>query len=996
MRKILKYSFVLILNLLFATVCLAKNPPNYSLLATAKQQLTAEKNRNAFLEHKLNVLKQQPVLIDAGMVQRANLALSLAKADLEGIKLTLTAAQQTVVLTQDNITSLKNLSQTATLSNSSFQQETELQVQIQHQQDLLGLQQDRVTVLQKSQDMAEQTLTMTQDLLAQLQTSFQLQQQQQRQQELDKLASQLQTSQQQWLARLNQLNKQMQQVSQGSGASSTAYTQLEVQIFEAEERSNLSQIQLDLARLHNLFLDLSDTSASTVSISVLSNIDDQINTLTTQLSNTENLLQDKINLLQKRIKIITDGIKSQSLTADDVQDSLGLLGSLQISYQKQLADTTILDKQVAVYQTKLNQQLTRQLSSRQGLPGFNLHDWLFLGNKLIQIPSVMLQALINLAKTSVLSIANISLWQWIVWPMLLTGWILIGIKSHHYLTKAISHVEKRAQNIFATSMFLGSLKLLESHLSGIILLGAFLGASLLLNLSNALFVWLFELGLVVLTVNILTHAARLGLLETTIDKEGRDVKLYHLLKWTFGIGGVLTAINIVVHQLPVSYEVQDLFGRFFMLFLLAVGIMLVRSWNVVPTLLEPYLTDKKPYIHQIVRWLSLLVPLSILLNSLVGLIGYVELAWNIAAYQGLFLIVLTGYLLIRGLLGELMKLFSEQIIRHTRNGWLWSEALLKPAHQVLKILLLVESFVVLFDLYGWGSHSFVVTKLSEILNFHIITIAGSIISPISLIELLAILAVLWWAGKWSREFAYRWLYAGIKDLGLRNSLAILSQYGMVTIGIITSLRIVGINLTALTVIASAFAFGIGLGLRDLANNFVSGILLLIERPVKVGDYVNMNGVEGEVKHIGVRSVTVTTDDHKELLVPNADIFSKAFMNWTHRDTIIRKFFPIKVNRLDDPQRVKDIILEALKPISQILITPPPAVYFLKMEDMLLEFYVEYFVDTRQVRSRDMLHSTVLFALWNRFQSENIHWPEYAHEIRVETAAHPMKEKLIPA
>src|SRR3990167_10996620 len=117
-------------------------------------------------------------------------------------------------------------------------------------------------------------------------------------------------------------------------------------------------------------------------------------------------------------------------------------------------------------------------------------------------------------------------------------------------------------------------------------------------------------------------------------------------------------------------------------------------------------------------------------------------------------------------------------------------------------------------------------------------------------------------------------------------------------GIFFSLRVLGIDLGALTTIAAAFAFAIGLGLRDLANNFASGFLILLERPLRVGDIVNINGTEGDVIHIGGRAVTIRTWDHMELVVPNTEIFNKSFTNWTARDNVIRTIAHVKISRYD--------------------------------------------------------------------------------------------------
>src|SRR3990167_11528595 len=106
-------------------------------------------------------------------------------------------------------------------------------------------------------------------------------------------------------------------------------------------------------------------------------------------------------------------------------------------------------------------------------------------------------------------------------------------------------------------------------------------------------------------------------------------------------------------------------------------------------------------------------------------------------------------------------------------------------------------------------------------------------------------------------------------------------------GIFFSLRVLGIDLGALTTIAAAFAFGIGLGLRDLANNFASGFLILLERPIRVGDIVSIENTEGKVMHIGSRAVTIRTWDNADLVVPNTEIFNKSFTNWTFKDNVVR-------------------------------------------------------------------------------------------------------------
>jgi potassium efflux system protein len=207
---------------------------------------------------------------------------------------------------------------------------------------------------------------------------------------------------------------------------------------------------------------------------------------------------------------------------------------------------------------------------------------------------------------------------------------------------------------------------------------------------------------------------------------------------------------------------------------------------------------------------------------------------------------------------------------------------------------------------------------------------------------------------------------------------------MIVVGFFIALRFLGIDFKALTFVATAFAFGVGLGLRDLVNNFACGFLLLLERPLRVGDIVSINDCEGEVMHIGGRAITVRTWDHMEVIVPNAEIFSKSFTNWTAKDSIVRTVISIKINRHDSPQDVQAVIHQVLDHHKDVLIDPAPEVFLKELADGLSEFEVRYFINLRQIKSRVGLRSEVLMAIWEAFERHGIQPPYPHHEIHVKT------------
>jgi len=961
-------------------------PPNQSpQIITAAHQLSIESTRNILLANKLAALQQQTTgkisKVTDDLLKRADLTVTFANTDLDNVNLAITTVQDELTFIQNDITSLNNQLRSALpLTSLTSNKQKDLQDQLNVQQHLKSILAQRIKVLEKTQALAQQTLQVALQWQNQLQTNYQQQQQQKRQQALDQLALSLQQEQQNWLQRLAALNRQLQINGSYSLLSSATYTNLEISILEAEERSNLTQMQLAIAKIRNDLENLGIVSGQQYSLANLNNFKHETDNIAAQLNTIKNILQNKINLLQKRSQIILQGLQEGVIADDDGKNNLSTLYSLNTSYQKQFNDVAALILATQKAQANITHQLNQQIASRQGLPGFDQEAWEIFGQRLLEIPGLTLQALQNIEHPLLATLYAATIWQKLGWLLCLMLWLGLWYWLRYYLIIGTRRFEKRKQSVLTSNLFLVCLHLLKRYLSGFMLLGIIIGLPIIVGIPLQSFGLIISLAIVIFGFNLVAGFARIILLENVADKDGHDVQLYHRLKWALLLGGLITTITVLVHQIPVAFGVQDLFARLFMLFLLIVALVLLRAWRVVPTLLRPYLEDKRPYLKQVVRLLSVFIPLTLLSNALVGLVGYVVLAWSIAAYQGIFLIVLTGYIIVRGILGELMSFIATKMIRHLRNGWLWSEALLKPLHQIFKIGVFIGAIAVLFNLYDWGRQSWPVTKLIEFSNLHLFSFAGSIITPISMLELFFLLALLIWATRWTREFTYRWLFARTKDLGLRNSLAVFSQYFVVIVGILVALKVIGINLTTLTVVASAFAFGIGLGLRDLANNFMCGILLLIERPVHVGDYVTMGGQDGEVVHIGMRAITVITDDHQELLVPNAVAFSQPFVNWTHRDNIVRVGIAIKTARVDDPHRVKEIILDVLKAMPKILTNPPPNIYLKDLAEMLLKFELEYYVDLRAIPSRSSVKSQVLLAIWDRFKAEGIHAPEYPHEI----------------
>ncbi len=316
---------------------------------------------------------------------------------------------------------------------------------------------------------------------------------------------------------------------------------------------------------------------------------------------------------------------------------------------------------------------------------------------------------------------------------------------------------------------------------------------------------------------------------------------------------------------------------------------------------------------------------------------------------------------------------AKLLITHSKNGWFWGEAFLKPLNSLINALLLIGLVVILFFLFGLSKQERVVNFALSIWHYQLFRYSKADITIGSFIEFSFLVMVFIWLTRWSRECCYRWVYRYVKDQGIRNSLSAFTQYAVVSLGFIITLRVLGVDISGVSMILGGLAVGMGFGLRDFANNIVGGLMLLIERPVKEGDLISIDNTEGRVIHIGIRSMRVRSWDHLEVLVPNSETFSKPFTNWTHQDSVVRTVITIKVSREDSATKVQNLILEVLDIIPEVLKSPEPQVYLKHIDEALLEFEVRYFINIEE-NSRMSVRSIVLFAITAQFTAAGIKAP----------------------
>jgi small-conductance mechanosensitive channel len=190
--------------------------------------------------------------------------------------------------------------------------------------------------------------------------------------------------------------------------------------------------------------------------------------------------------------------------------------------------------------------------------------------------------------------------------------------------------------------------------------------------------------------------------------------------------------------------------------------------------------------------------------------------------------------------------------------------------------------------------------------------------------------------------------------GVPNAISATVQYGAVLLAFFLALAVVGINLTQITILAGAFGVGIGFGMQNIVNGFVSGLILLYERPVQVGDTVELGNVQGKMRRIGIRSSTLRTFEGADVIVPNASLISDRVVNWTLSDRLRRIDIDVGVEYGNEPQRVLDLLLDVAKAHPAILPDPAPMALFKRFGPSALDFqlraWTENLDDAASIRS----------------------------------------------
>jgi small-conductance mechanosensitive channel len=184
------------------------------------------------------------------------------------------------------------------------------------------------------------------------------------------------------------------------------------------------------------------------------------------------------------------------------------------------------------------------------------------------------------------------------------------------------------------------------------------------------------------------------------------------------------------------------------------------------------------------------------------------------------------------------------------------------------------------------------------------------------------------------------------------------------------LQSAGIDLTSLNVLVGAVGVGLGFGLQNITSNFFSGLILLFERPIKIGDRVEIGGVVGEVREIGARATTIVTDESVAMIVPNSQFVSERVTNWSRPGKLTAYILPFYVSHTSDPELVRQVLLAAATAHPNVLANPQSEVEFVEAGPAALRFQLQVW-STEHLRSSGTLKSDLNFEVWRQLAAAGI-------------------------
>ena len=371
------------------------------------------------------------------------------------------------------------------------------------------------------------------------------------------------------------------------------------------------------------------------------------------------------------------------------------------------------------------------------------------------------------------------------------------------------------------------------------------------------------------------------------------------------------------------------------------------------------------------RFLTAILAVAVLIAAL---IGYQRLALYISNLVAAAILIGGIYLVLRGVVLEATGRFLTQpvgalakarqsLFPNDRGLWAFETG----AGLVADVVLGLVALLALLPVAGLGA-----ADMSDIASTILrgVMIGGIRIAPLDILGAVVAFTL----GITGTRFLQRRLDARFLDKlqidrGLKNSIRTGIGYLGVLLAALLGVGVLGLDLSTLALIAGALSVGIGFGLQNIVQNFVAGLILLVERPVKVGDWVVVGGAEGVVRRISVRATEIQTFQRSSVIVPNGNLISSQVVNWTHKDKNGRVDIPVSIAVSADPEKARQMLLDIAKADNRISAFPAPVVAFKSLGTATLDLELRCHIS--DVDNFAGVGTDLRFAIWRAFREAGL-------------------------
>jgi small-conductance mechanosensitive channel len=270
----------------------------------------------------------------------------------------------------------------------------------------------------------------------------------------------------------------------------------------------------------------------------------------------------------------------------------------------------------------------------------------------------------------------------------------------------------------------------------------------------------------------------------------------------------------------------------------------------------------------------------------------------------------------------------------------------------------------------------------------VFTIGDATFSIATLLKLLVFILIVFSAANFARGVLTRRVFPRFGlEIGPSYALASIAFYGIVSLGLFVGLQASGIDLSSLTILLGALGVGVGFGLQAIASNFVSGLIILFERPVQVGDRVQIGSLDGRVTRIRMRATEILTNDSIVVIVPNSDFITQQVINWSRGGDTIRISVSVGVEYGSDVDLVRAALLEAAAAVPEALREPAPNVRLTGFGDSAIQF--ELLAWTREMlHRRGEFMSLLNYSVHSAFQRHGITIPFPQRDVHLRETRRP--------